>query len=296
MDIAVAGGSGFLGTALVAALRGDGHRVRVLTRRARREDEVQWAPGAGDSGWGTVVAGAEAVINLAGEPIVGRRWSAARKDAILDSRVRATRALADVIRSAPRPPAVFISASGIGFYGDRGDEVLTEESSPGSDFLAQVCRAWEATAAAASPPARVVTLRTGLVLGKSGGALPPLALPFRFFAGGPMGSGQQYMSWIHIDDWVGLVRHALANAAATGPLNMTAPAPVTNADFARTLGRVLHRPAVVPAPAFALRLALGEMADAMILGGQAVLPAKGLALGYQFRYEALEDALRALYG
>ena len=296
MRIVVAGGTGFLGRALVERLRSDGHQVAVLTRRARREGEIAWAPPAETGAWPLAVQGADAVINLAGEPIADRRWTPQRKQAILDSRVAATRALASAIAEAPRPPACFLSSSAIGIYGARGSEPVTEDAPPGDDFLATVCRAWEEEAVRASPVTRVVLLRTGLVLDRTGGALPQLALPFRFFAGGPLGSGRQYMSWIHVDDWVGIVRWALqpGNAVA-GPLNLTAPAPVTNAEMARALGRVLHRPALLPAPAFALRVALGEMADAMILGGQRVLPAKAEAAGYEFQYRHLAGALSAVY-
>jgi hypothetical protein len=296
MTIVIAGGTGFLGSALVQAFRSDGHRVRVLTRRPRHEDDHAWAPGdSSNRSWMTVVDGADAVINLAGESIATRRWTQARKRALRDSRVNATTSLVQAMDVAPRRPPVFLSASAIGIYGDRGDEPLREDSAPGSDFLAGICLEWERLARAAAPASRVVLLRTGLVLHRSGGVLPPLALPFRGFVGGPVGSGRQYMSWIHLDDWVGLVRWALVTNGVSGPLNLTAPAPVTNADFGRALGHALRRPSVMPAPAFAMRLALGEMADALILGGQRVLPARAQAMGYRFRYASLEQALRAVY-
>jgi uncharacterized protein (TIGR01777 family) len=295
MRIVVAGGSGFLGRALVAHLGGEGHQLRVLTRTPRDAHDVAWSPGGGAADWVAEIADADAVINLAGEPIAEGRWSAARKQAIRSSRRHATRALVAAIQAVPRPPRVFISSSAVGIYGNRGNEPVTEESTPGSDFLASVCLDWEAAARDAAVTSRLVLIRTGLVLAREGGALPRLALPFRFYAGGRLGSGRQYVSWIALDDWMAMVAWALEQNAVTGPLNLTAPQPMTNAQFARVLGRVIHRPAAMPTPAFALRLALGEMADAMILGGQRVLPAKAQALGYQFRYSDLEAALRAVY-
>jgi uncharacterized protein len=293
--IVIAGGSGFLGTTLAGEWRTAGHRVDVLTRRPRREGDVAWSPEDGDRQWHAAIDGADAVVNLAGEGIADRRWTAARKTAILDSRIRATRAIVAAIHAARVKPAALLSASAIGIYGNRGDEPLTEESPAGSDFLADVCRAWEAEAAPAAPATRLVLLRTGVVLAKDAGALPQMALPFRFFAGGPLGSGRQYLSWIHLADWVAMVHWALATAAVTGPLNVTAPAPATNAEFARALGRAMRRPAVMPAPSFALRLGLGEMADALLLGGQRVLPAKAQRLGFEFSYPALDAALRRIY-
>jgi uncharacterized protein (TIGR01777 family) len=296
MTIVVAGGSGFLGSALVDGWRADGHQVLVLTRRPQRPDDVAWSAGGSDTAWTAAIEKADAVINLAGEGIADKRWTASRKTAILESRVRSTRALASAIKSARNPPRTLISASAIGYYSDRGDEVLTEDSPPGSDFLAQVCRRWEEEALAASGVTRVVLLRTGIVLSDKGGALPQMALPFRFFAGGTVGTGRQYMSWIHLADWLGMVRWALANETIAGPLNLTAPAPVTNAEFTRALGSALHRPALVPAPAIALRLALGEMADALLLTGQRVLPAKAQGHGYRFKFETADAALQDIYG
>jgi uncharacterized protein (TIGR01777 family) len=295
MNTLIAGGTGFLGTALRQRLQANGHRVRTLTRRARNSDEVQWSPGAGDTRWTAALDDADVVINLAGESIAGARWTAARKAAIRNSRVQATRALVSAIATARRPPAVFVSSSAVGVYGLRGDEPLTEDAAVGSDFLAGICREWESLALEAASRARVVLLRTGLVLARDGGALPQMALPFRVFAGGPVGTGRQHMSWISRTDWLGMVTWALATSAASGPINLTAPTPVTNAEFARVLGRVLRRPSFVPAPAFALRLALGEMADALILGGQRVLPARATALGYRFEHPTLESALREIY-
>lgn len=295
MRILVSGGSGFLGTALGDSLRHEGHQVTTLTRTPRHHRDLAWSPESGASAI-PVINETDVVVNLAGASIAGGRWTDARKQAIRGSRVAATRALADVIRSARRPPPVFISASGIDVYGARGDEPVTEDTPPGSGFLASVCREWEAEALAAAGRTRVVLLRSAVVLARNGGALPQLARPFWFFVGGPLGSGRQYMSWIHLDDWVGMVRWAIGTAAITGPLNVTSPQPVTNRQLAQTLGRVLRRPSFVPAPAAALRLMLGgEMADALLLGGRRAVPARALATGYAFRYPDLESALRAIY-
>jgi hypothetical protein len=295
MRIIVAGGTGFLGHALVSRLGRDHHDVRVLTRRRRGPEQIEWTPDGTTGAWASVLDGADAVVNLAGESIASGRWTAARKAEIRDSRIRATRSLVTAMQSAARPPAVFVSGSAVGYYGPRDEQPVTEDAPPADDFLAAVCRDWEAEALRASLAARVVLLRTGLVLEKDGGALPQIALPFRLFAGGPVGSGRQYMSWIHRKDWVGLTTWALQTESVSGPLNLTAPEPVTNAEFSRVLGRVLHRPAFMPAPAFAMRLALGEMADALLLTGQRVLPAKAQARGYQFQFATLESALRDIY-
>lgn len=293
MRIVISGGSGFLGRALRGALRSAGHDVMVLTRRPVIEGDLLWGPDVPSGAWVAAVHAADAVINLAGEGIADRRWSAARKEAILRSRIVATRSLATAIREAVRPP-IFLSGSAIGVYGNRGDEILTERSAPGADFLAGVCTAWEDEARVAGDVTRVVLLRTGVVLARDGGALAQMALPFRFFAGGPIGSGRQYVSWIHRDDWVAMVTWALT-AAVTGPLNLTAPNPARNVDFARALGRVLHRPSFLPAPSFAVRLAVGELADAAILGGQRVLPDAAMSGGFTFAYSSLDAALRAIY-
>ena len=288
MRVVIAGGTGFLGSALAASLRADGYDVRIMTRHPRQRDEVAWTDP-------TALDEAGAVVNLAGEPLDAGRWNAARKASILDSRVKATEMLVTAMSKAAHRPAVLLSGSAVGIYGAR-HEALTEESPVGDDFLAQVSVAWEAAAMAAAWMTRVVLLRTGLVLDKSGGALPKLALPFRLFAGGRAGSGNQYWSWIHRDDWVRMVRWAMESPDIKGPLNVTAPGPVTNREFAQQLARAVHRPALAPAPAFALRILLGEMADAMILSGQRVLPAKATAKGFEFRYPDLESALRQIYG
>src|SRR6185503_19029262 len=297
VKVVVTGGTGFLGAALVDALRRDGHDVTVLTRRpARATGEVQWNPTAGLDVWARSFEGAGAVINLAGEPIAGGRWTAARKRAILASRLEATSGSVAALRAAGTAGATLLSGSAIGYYGTHGDEPLDESSPPGTDFLATVCREWEGEALEAGDHARVVLLRTGLVLARGGGALQQLALPFHFFAGGPLGSGRQVMSWIHRDDWIAMVRWALASVDLRGPVNLTAPAPVTNREMATALGRALHRPSFMPAPAFALRLALGEMADAMVLNGQRVLPRVAQSGGFTFKYASLDDALGEIYG
>lgn len=290
-SIVIAGGTGLLGRALAAALRRDGHTVTVLTRQPTAPGEVRWSPDTPDAAWTALVDNAAAVVNLAGTSIASGRWTAARKRAIRESRLTATRALVQAMRDAGRPPALLLNASAVGYYGVRGDEPLVEQSPAGQDFLAEVCRAWEAAAHQASPAARVVLLRSGVVLARDGGALPQLARPFRFFAGGPAGSGEQYVSWIHLHDWIEMARWLLADTTVDGPVNATAPAPVTNAELASALGRALHRPARLRAPAFALRLLLGEMADALILGGQRVLPAAATGRGFTFRYPTIDLAL-----
>jgi uncharacterized protein len=305
----MAGGSGFLGRSLAEALAGDGHEVVVLTRGlapgARRHDPgsgrpgvtaVGWAPDDSAGPWAQELEGAAAVVNLAGTSIAGGRWSAAQKTRIRESRLVATRSLVAAISGAAQSPALLVSGSAVGYYGRGGDETLTEAAPAGSDFLAGVCQAWEAEAMrAARPGVRVAIVRTGLVLDRRGGALPRMLPPFKLFAGGPLGSGRQYMSWIHRADWVGLVRWIAATDTASGAFNATAPRPVTNAEFSRELGRVLRRPSWLPAPAFALRLLLGEMADALLLTGQRVLPARAMSLGYAFRFPNLDQALEDIF-
>jgi uncharacterized protein (TIGR01777 family) len=256
---------------------------------------VQWTPAAGLDAWAKAFEGAGAVVNLAGEPIAEGRWTSARKRSILASRLEATSGVVAALRAAGASGAVLLSGSAIGYYGTPGDDPLDESSPGGHDFLATVCREWEHEALEAGDLARVILLRTGLVLARGGGALQQLALPFHLFAGGPLGSGRQVMSWIHRDDWVAMVRWALADASVRGPLNLTAPAPVTNREMASALGRALRRPSFMPAPAFALRLALGEMADAMILNGQRVLPRVAQQSGFVFKYETVDGALAEIF-
>jgi uncharacterized protein len=293
--VAVTGAGGLVGSALVSSLRASGHRVISLVRRAPRagEDALRWDPSSGAI---TPTAPAlDAVVHLAGESIMGLRWTAEKKRRIRESRTTATRLLVQTLVRLPKPPGVLISASAIGYYGSRGDEVLTEDSGPGTGFLADVARDWEAaTAAAIAHGIRVVNPRLGVVLSDHGGALAKMLTPFRLGMGGVVGDGTQWMSWIALDDVVGAIQHALATDSLRGPVNAVAPGPVTNAELTRTLGRVLRRPTVVPLPAFAARLAMGEMADALVLASQRVLPARLQASGYIFRHPSLEGALRAI--
>lgn len=298
MIVAVTGARGLVGSALVSSLEAGGHRVIPLVRRAPRpgEDALRWDPSSGAiTPAGPAVA--DAFVHLAGESIMGLRWTAAKKQRIRESRTTATRLLVQTLTRLAKPPAVFVCASGIGYYGSRGDEVLSEESRSGTGFLAEVGRDWEAaTAAAIAQGIRVVNLRLGVVLSAEGGALAKMLTPFRLGLGGVIGDGAQWMSWIALDDVIGAIRHALATDALRGPVNAVAPAPVTNAEFTRTLGRVLGRPTLVPLPAFAARLALGEMADELLLTSQRVVPARLQASGYTFRYPALAGALQAAIG
>lgn len=258
---------------------------------------IDWNPDGNAGAWASVVDGAAAVVNLAGESIAGKRWTAEHKRRVLDSRIFATRSLVSAIQRAAAPPPLLVSGSAVGYYGPRGDEVVTEESQAGGDFLADVCVQWEAEAARAeSDRTRVVRLRTGLVLEKDGGALPEMLPPFRFGAGGPVGSGRQYWPWIHRDDWLGIARWALESPSLAGAVNATGPAPVTNTEFARALGRAMHRPAVLPAPAFALRLLLGEMADALLLSGQRAVPQRAERGGFTFLYPRVDAALEQIFG
>ncbi len=299
MRIVAAGATGFLGRPLVQTLLDAGHDVTVLTRRTRPDwdvRQVEWCPDGNAGPWSSVIDDADGVVNLAGESLASGRWTTRRKTVLLDSRILPTRSLSAAIAAAARPPRVFVSSSGTNYYGPHGDEVVTEADPPGHDFLAQLASAWEREAQAArSPTTRVVVLRSGPVLERGGGALGPMLLPFQLGLGGPLGSGRQYWSWIHRDDWVRLVIFLLEHASADGPVNATAPEPVTNAEFTQTLARVLRRPAIFRAPAFALRLAMGEMAEAMVLTGARVLPARALEMGFEFRYPALRPALEAIF-
>jgi uncharacterized protein (TIGR01777 family) len=294
MKIAVAGGSGFLGRSLVGSLRSRGHSVSVLTRHPRQSGDIAWSPADKAAAWTGHVKEVDVVVNLAGESIAGRRWTESRKAALRHSRLAATDALAGAILESPRPPAL-VSGSAVGFYGTRGADPLNESSSSGSGFLAALCRDWEAAALKAARATRVVLLRTGIVLSAEDGALPQLARPFWFFAGGPIGSGEQYVSWIHVDDWVSMTAWAIDGNGVTGPLNVTAPNPVTNAELAASLGSAIQRPAIVRTPAVAVRLAVGEMAEESILNGQRVLPAKAVDAGFTFRYPTIDAALKAIY-
>jgi uncharacterized protein (TIGR01777 family) len=301
MRVFITGGTGLVGTHLVRRLRERGDEVALLTRRpaAARERFADCTVVEGDpmqaGPWMDAVADSEAVINLAGEGIFNRRWSDAFKSLLRDSRVKSTEHVVQALAKNPRTPAgtpkVLANASAVGYYGFHGDEELDEAAPAGDDFLARVCVDWERAARAAeSAGVRVVVVRIGIVLDKSGGALAKLLTPFKLFAGGPAGSGNQWMSWIHNDDLAGLFLLALDNPRAVGPLNSTAPRPVTNREFGKALGRALSRPSFMPTPAFALRLMLGEVAD-IITQGQKVLPKKALELGYAFRFPELDAAL-----
>ena len=292
MKIVVAGGTGFIGEPLVQRLVARGDDVTVLTRNPAKVEAgrgVQW-DGRTQGAWSNDVANADVVINLAGENISEGRWTEERKRRLVDSRLNATNALVQALRANP----TFISASAIGIYGDRGDETLDESSSRGDGFLADLVEKWEAAAREAESIARLVIIRFGIVLAPDGGALKKLLLPFKLGAGGPIGNGKQWMSWIDRDDVLRLAEWAIDHSGAHGVYNATAPEPVRNRELARELGRALHRPAIVPAPAFALRLMFGRMADEALLAGQRVLPRHAINDGFAFTHATLADALAAL--
>ncbi len=295
MKIVVSGSTGLIGSALTKALIVQKHEVVPLVRRrvSPGERAVAWDPKRGTIDRAGL-EGMDAVIHLAGENVFGR-WSPAKKQRIYDSRVKGTRLLCDALAGLQRRPATLLAASAIGYYGDRGDEAVTEESPPGEDFLAHLSRDWEAaTAGATRAGIRVVTMRNGVVLTTTGGALARMLPAFRLGLGGPVGSGDQYLSWIVLDDMSSAILHLLKNQKLVGPVNMTAPVPLTNRDFAKTLGKVLGRPAVVTVPAFALRMAFGTEGAAMLQSGQRVLPARLVASGFSFSVTEVEPALRHL--
>ena len=296
MKVLISGGSGLVGVALTDSLRADGHSVCHLVRPGGKAapGDVQWNP---LSALVDVPAmeGYDAVVNLNGASIAGGRWTSKRKTILRSSRVDSTRVLVDALSHLRQPPRVFVCASATGYYGNRGDEVLKETSGYGNDFPAILCRAWEGEAArAASSGIRTVIARFGIILCAEGGALPRMLTPFKFGAGGRLGSGKQWMSWIALEDVVRTLRAAIDDARWNGPVNLVSPEPVRNSDFTRVLASVLHRPAIFPAPALALRLALGEMADALLLSSQRVLPECLEQYGFAFRYENLEAALHAV--
>jgi len=300
MRVVITGGTGLIGSALARELGGAGHDVVILTRDAARAGPLppgaraaQW-DGRTPAGWSALLDGDTAVIHLAGESIASGRWSAARKRRIRESRVESGKGVLAAIRQASARPRVLLQGSAVGIYGPCGDEVVTESHPPGRDFLAQVCVEWEAaTAEVESLGVRRAVLRTGIALSGAGGALPRMALPFRLMAGGRLGNGRQWFPWIHIADEVGAIRFLLEREDARGPFNLTAPRPLTNRDFSRALGKALHRPSLAPAPGFALRLVLGEMADALLQGQRAV-PHRLLEHGYVFRHPEALGALRDL--
>ena len=294
MKIVVAGGTGFVGEPLVQRLLARGDEVAVLTRnpaKGRAGRPLQWDAKT-QGAWSHEAATADVVVNLAGENISAGRWTGAHKRKLIDSRLNATRAIVEAFRNAPPHRRTLINASAIGIYGDRDDEELDESSSRGSGFLAELVERWEAAAREAETLARLVVLRFGVILGKDGGALQKMLLPFRFGAGGPIGSGKQWMSWVGRGDVLRMIEWAIDNDGARGVYNVTAPQPVRNREFARTIGRVLHRPAILPASAFALRLVFGEMAEEVLLDGQRVLPRRAEREGFRFEAPALEEALR----
>jgi uncharacterized protein (TIGR01777 family) len=296
MKVLISGGSGLVGTALTQALRAEGHTVALLVRPGgdASPGDVRWDPVSSFVNL-DAMAGTEAVVNLNGASIGGGRWTPARKRLLRSSRIDSTRVLEDALSRMKQKPRVFVSASAIGYYGDRGDEVLTESSSSGSDFLSALARDWEAEAIRAeSLGIRTVIARFGVILSPKGGALPRMLTPFKLGLGGRLGSGKQWMSWVALDDVVGALRAAITIEQLSGPVNLVAPNPVRNSEFTQVLASVLHRPAIFPAPAFALRLALGEMADGLLLSSQRVQPERLSVNRYAFRFENLEPALHAI--
>lgn len=310
MKVVVAGGTGFLGRPLCELYAEAGDEVVVLSRSLGLGVSVHeagsglpgitrvgWQPDGQFGEWARCLDKAKAVINLSGESIGGGRWTPARKTRLRDSRVLATRSLAGAISAVEYPPDVFVNASAVGYYGfSAGSRILDEQSPPSTDFLSQLCVDWEREARRVErPETRLVIVRTGIVLERDGGALAQMRLPFRLFAGGPIGSGRQYMSWIHRMDWLELIRWIVEQPDASGPINATAPVPVTNTEFSRALGQALGRPSWMRVPAFALRLALGEMADALVIGGQRVVPTRAHELGFEFRCPEIDRAFRAIF-
>jgi uncharacterized protein (TIGR01777 family) len=293
MKILISGSHGLVGTALIKALETDGHEIfRLVRHYPNTENEIEWSPDRYSIQLARI-EGFDAVVNLAGESIAEGRWTDEKKRRIRESRVKGTKLLGDALANLTSRPKTFICASAIGYYGNRGDETLTETSAPGDDFLAEVCVEWEkATALATEKGIRVVNTRFGVILDANGGALAKMLPPFRMGIGGKIGSGKQWMSWIALDDVVGALKFALANETLKGPVNFVAPNPVTNAEFTKTLGKVLSRPTLFPIPAFGVRLAFGEMADALLLSSQRVEPGRLSTSGYQFRCSELDQTLR----
>lgn len=300
MNILITGGTGSIGRALSEELKKSGYNVLITTRRpSNSKEKLTWNPPSLIPP--DIISNIDAVINLAGESIASGRWTKKRKELIMSSRINTTRSLVESIKQIPLnppqfPPKVLISASAIGYYGAHGDEYVTEDTPPASDFLAEVCKTWEAEALKAQElDLRVVLIRIGGVLESDGGALPPMTIPFKFFLGGPIGSGWQWFSWIHRDDVVGIMKYALENESITGPVNATAPNPVTNKEFSSAIGKALHRPSWLAVPGFIVKLTLGELGS-VLLTGQRVLPEKALKAGYKFKYTEVNDALRAIFG
>ncbi len=299
MKIVIAGASGFIGSLVTQRLWEQSHALRLLSRRpisgGKKTDQewILWNPDSGGA-WQGSVDDVDGIINLTGESIAEKRWTSGQKRKIISSRLDTTRALVDAIAAANRKPKFLINASAVGYYGPHGDEILTEKSPAGKDFLGRLCVDWENEASRAQEfGVRVVLLRTGIVLGKGKGALAKMVLPFRLFVGGPLGSGAQWFPWIHVDDEVGLINFLIEKEDAAGPVNATAPNPVRMEEFSKALGEVLNRPSWAQVPASALALLLGEMAD-MLLTGQRAMPETALKMGYNFKYTDVTQALRSL--
>ena len=304
VKIVLAGGSGFLGRALSEHLVGRQHQVVILTRgesvpSSTGARPVSWQPDGSPNpaSWAREIDGADAIVNLAGAGIADRRWTRHRKDELRQSRAQATRSLVAAIRAASVKPATFVQGSAVGFYGVAGDEVFDESFPPGQDFLGQLCVSWEAEAhPAAALGCRLVILRSGVVLGRGGGMLKKVIPPFQFFVGGPIASGRQYLSWIHVADWIALVTWAIETPSVSGVVNATSPGPATNADFSRALGRALRRPSWLRVPGFALRILFGEMASDMLIAGQRVVPKRALEAGFTFKHPDIDSALAQVQG
>lgn len=300
MSIIITGGTGLIGKALATDLAQTGQEVFILTRFPQKSYKLpanvhfeKWDARTAD-GWGYLADNATAIVNLAGEGVADGRWSAARKQRIKESRLNAARAVIEAIEAAQTKPKVLIQSSAVGYYGPRGDEDIKENHPPGNDFLAKVCIAWEqASEPVEALGVRRVILRTGVVFDKNGGALPKMALPFKLFAGGPVGSGEQWIPWLHIEDQVKAIRFLINHPTASGPFNLAAPNPVTNAELGQLIGKVLHRPVFIPTPAFALKIIFGEMSS-ILLTGQKVVPQKLLDAGFTFTYPQPEAALEDL--
>jgi uncharacterized protein (TIGR01777 family) len=292
MKVLIGGSHGLVGTALIKSLEAEGHEIfRLVRHYPDSSSEIEWSPDRYSIALARL-EGFDAVVNLAGESIAEGRWTEDKKRRIRESRIKGTKLLGDALANLTNRPKTFICASAVGYYGDRGDELLTETSTPGKDFLADLCVEWEkATALATEKGIRVVNTRFGLILDPNGGALAKMLPPFRLGLGGSIGSGKQWMSWIALDDVVGALKFALANEELNGPVNFVAPNPVTNAEFTKRLGEALSRPTLFPIPAFGVRLAFGEMADALLLSSQRVAPKRLKEAGYEFEYQQLEAAL-----
>ena len=292
MKVLVSGSHGLVGSALIKSLLGRGDSAsRLLREGPFAANDIEWHPNQGQIDAGRL-SGFDVVVHLAGESIASGRWSPEKKKRIRESRIKGTQLLSTALGQSSQPPAVFVCASAIGYYGDRGDELLTEESSPGDDFLANVCKEWEAaTQPAAEKGIRVVNARFGIILDRDGGALAKMLPPFRMGLGGKVGDGKQWMSWIALADVVRALQFVIENHELSGPVNFVSPNPVTNATFTSTLGKVLHRPTFLPVPVFGARLAFGEMADALLLSSQRVAPTRLKESGFQFKYVNLNDAL-----